>query len=205
MKMTRKIILLLPIVICFFNVISSGSKSAQVNRVLPNTLTKIYLVGRNFYFKDDLNRRLTLRFENESVMSVQNSPMQYYPNRRFKELYKYKVDDSLNIIIGSLILTDKTNKVFPEYMSANNSVDTTYDYVLPYRRRNYRSQAEVFPNISGDTIFNFTCDKNKSDWAEFIQIGYFVFKGDEEILKDRIKALRKITNIEDLDSILDGF
>ena len=202
MEITRKIILFF---LCV-TVILGGSKLVCAKRPLSNALTRFYLVGRNFNFKDDINRRLTLCFENESIMSIENSPIEILSIPRFKETYKYKVDDSLNIIIGSLIQTNKTNKVFQKFISKDNEADTTDGYVLPYRRMEFRSQTEIFPNISGDTIFNFSYNtEGRSDWAEFIQIGYFVFKGDEKIIIDRINKAQKATYLDSLFDDIDGW
>ena len=158
--------------------------------IFPDTglMKKYYLRKPNkFYFSDDSSyRNLYLTFENDSIMCVSNSSLPF-SRRSFIEYYKYYMNSPSQIIVAELIRSSKSNKVFPEFVNCIKA-DTTTGYVLPFRDRDFYSQAEIFPNISGDTIFCFSYDLYTIKKSEYLQVGCFVFKNrydiEEELTKE---------------------
>ena len=151
-------------------------------------MKKYYLRKPNkFYFSDGSSyRNLYLTFENDSIMRVSNSSLPF-SRRSFVEYYKYYMNSPSQIIVAELIQSTKSNKVFPEFVNCIKA-DTTTGYVLPFRDRDFYSQAEIFPNISGDTIFCFSYDLSTIKKSEYLQVGCFVFKNrydiEEELTKE---------------------
>jgi hypothetical protein len=134
LKITMRLVYLLIIVLF------AGCGSTSI--VTEDNNTDI-LKNRVYTFADSDVRNLKIVFLNDNLIEVSNQvsglQSKNYYRYNFTTKYPVKKADIYRYVIG-------------EPVEKTDSIGST-KYVRPYRRENFYSRADVFPNVISDTLF----------------------------------------------------